>query len=66
MSDLHKKNAPHSAKSTILEIEIKRLDDVVNISDLRNNILIKIDVQGFEAKVIKVVKKFFKSQGNNY
>jgi len=59
MSDLHKKNAPHSAKSTILEIEIKRLDDVVNISDLRNNILIKIDVQGFEAKVIQGGKKVF-------
>jgi len=53
MTDLHKENYPHSAGSERLKVETKRLDDVLGDKDLDGNILVKIDVQGYEDEVIK-------------
>ena len=53
MSDLHKKNYPHSAGSETVSVEVKTLDKVFENIDLKKNIFIKMDVQGFEDEVIK-------------
>lgn len=61
MSDLHKKNYPHSAGSETVKVDVKTLDKVFENIDLKKNIFIKMDVQGFEDEVIKggleVIKK---------
>ncbi|MFM2374385.1 MAG: hypothetical protein RLZZ234_380, partial [Candidatus Parcubacteria bacterium] len=53
MASLHKVLYPKSAKNTTEQIEIKRLDDVSATLALQAPILVKIDVQGFEDKVIQ-------------
>lgn len=53
MKDLHKKNYPHSAGSEKVKVEVKTLNNVFEKIDLKKNILIKMDVQGFEDEVIK-------------
>lgn len=53
MGNLHEEMYPHTKGGTKEEIEVKRLDDVFKISDLEKEILVKIDVQGYEDKVIK-------------
>lgn len=52
MATLHKKLYPKSAGATPEQITIKRLDDIIDPQSLAKNILIKMDVQGFEDKVI--------------
>jgi len=52
IEDLHKQAFPFTARTTSESIEVKRLDDVVADLSLPNNILIKIDAQGYEDKVI--------------
>lgn len=61
MGELHKKLYPKSKDSTPQKIKIKKLDDILPVEKLIDDILIKIDVQGFEDKVItggeNVIKK---------
>jgi len=52
MANLHKQNYPHTAKDTIIEVRSARLDDVAKDLKMEENLIIKIDVQGFESKVI--------------
>ena len=52
MADLHKKTYPFTANAFAERITVKRLDDVASHIDLWPNILIKMDVQGFEDRVI--------------
>ena len=52
MEELHKKAFPHTDKVLIEEIDIRCLDDVTENLCIKDNVLIKIDVQGFEDKVI--------------
>jgi len=52
MSGLHKQAFPFTSKVVLEKVAIKRLDDVTGNLDLAKNILIKIDVQGFEDRVI--------------
>lgn len=52
MSEKHKEAFPHTKDSTPEKIEVKRMDDISKDIDLTDNILIKIDTQGFEDKVI--------------
>lgn len=61
MSENHKKLFPHTTKHEDEEIETKKLDDVVKNLNLEKEILIKIDVQGFEMKVIAGGEKTFKT-----
>src|SRR3989344_8752169 len=56
MTSLHKKLYPRSKDVETESIEVKRLDDIDNLI-LEKNILIKMDVQGFEDKVIAGGKK---------
>jgi FkbM family methyltransferase len=52
MSDLCRQAFPFTSKDTIEQIAVRKLDHVTRDLDLAENILIKIDVQGFEDKVI--------------
>ena len=52
MAELHKEAFPVSADHTSQTVEVKRLDDVMNGFTLKPEIAIKIDVQGYEDKVI--------------
>ena len=53
MAQLHKDAFPVSAGHTVETVEVKRLDDVLRDYELKREILIKIDVQGYEDKVIE-------------
>ena len=46
-------NYPHSAGSETIKVRVQTLDKVFQNTDLEENILIKMDVQGFEDEVIK-------------
>jgi FkbM family methyltransferase len=52
MAQLHKEAFPVSAGHTVETVEVKRLDDVLRSFELKPQVLIKIDVQGYEDKVI--------------
>ena len=52
MTEVHKKAFPHTVHETREIVEVRRLDDVVADLCLQDNILVKIDVQGYEDKVI--------------
>jgi FkbM family methyltransferase len=56
-SQLHKDNFPFSATAKLEKIEISTLDEIVKSLELEDNILLKIDVQGYEDKVIRGAKK---------
>ena len=52
MAELHKQSFPFAVKEKTEMIEVRRLSDVVRELDLRDPLLLKLDVQGFEDKVI--------------
>lgn len=52
MGDKHKEHFPHTSVSTQLTVPVNRLDDLVKDLDLGSNLMIKVDVQGFEDKVL--------------
>lgn len=53
MSALHKALYPKSAISKKEKISITRLDDIAKTIDIKQPLMIKIDVQGYEGKVIE-------------
>jgi FkbM family methyltransferase len=53
MSDKHKEAFPFTIDTIQLQVPVRRLDDLANELNLGKNILIKVDVQGFEDKVVK-------------
>jgi FkbM family methyltransferase len=60
MSENHKKLFPHTKESSLEKIVVKRLDDVASSLTLKANVLIKVDVQGFESKIITGGENTFK------
>ena len=52
MTELHKQSFPFAVKEKTEMIEVRRLSDVVRELNLRDPLLLKLDVQGFEDKVI--------------
>jgi FkbM family methyltransferase len=52
MEKLHEEAFPYTRNTTAEEIEIRCLDDISRHLDIEGDLLIKIDVQGFEDKVI--------------
>ena len=52
MSETHKTLFPHTKEHSEEKIKIKKLDDVAKNLNLEKEILIKVDVQGFEDKVL--------------
>jgi FkbM family methyltransferase len=53
MGNLHKNLFPHSSSITEQTVTIKKLDNVIQGIHFQDNLLIKIDVQGAEDKVIR-------------
>lgn len=53
MADRHREEFPFTVKTEPKEVEVRRLDDVASDLSLRDNVLIKVDVQGFEDRVIR-------------
>jgi FkbM family methyltransferase len=52
MAELHKQSFPFAVKEKTEMIEVRRLSDVFRELNLRDPLLLKLDVQGFEDKVI--------------
>lgn len=52
MTNLHKEAFPESAGESVEQVEVRRLDDVLPESSIEPEILIKIDAQGYEDKVL--------------
>ena len=52
MAELHKTAFPETRHSSPEKVQVKRLDDLAGELHLERPMLLKIDVQGFEAKVI--------------
>ncbi len=52
MNILHKEAFPFTKHEMIETVEVRRLDNVVRDLNLEDGILVKIDVQGFEDRVI--------------
>lgn len=53
MGALHKRRYPKTAETRKQTISVKKLDTIASELDLSGNVLIKMDVQGFEGEVIK-------------
>jgi FkbM family methyltransferase len=53
MTGRHKELFPHTANISSETVNIKRLDDVARALNLKEEVLVKIDVQGFEDRVIR-------------
>jgi FkbM family methyltransferase len=53
MSDLHKTAFPWTAKTTPLTVEMHTLDNYLDKLTLTPSVLLKIDVQGYEHKVLQ-------------
>ena len=52
MTDLHRQNFPFAVQNYPVKVKSMKLDDVTRHLEIANNMLVKIDVQGFEDKVI--------------
>ena len=53
MADLHKGAYPVSKNITEIQVDCKRLDDLVDANALAKNVLFKLDVQGAEKLVLE-------------
>jgi FkbM family methyltransferase len=53
METLHKNAFPHTERTQTEEVQIRRLDELKGDIEIVDNVLIKMDVQGSEDKVIK-------------
>lgn len=56
MSQLHKETFPFSVDDRLEAIEIKTLDEVFQSLGLEDNIFLKVDVQGYEDRVLRGAK----------
>lgn len=52
MAELHRESFPFAVKEQTETIEVRRLSDVARDLNLRDSLLLKLDVQGFEDRVI--------------
>jgi FkbM family methyltransferase len=52
MADSHKEAFPFTGHGQMVPIQVRRLDDMANELNLEGSMFVKIDVQGFEQKVL--------------
>jgi FkbM family methyltransferase len=60
LSDSHKKLYDYATKTQIIKVNVDKLDNFIDQIEIKPPILIKIDVQGFEDKVIRGGEQVFK------
>jgi FkbM family methyltransferase len=60
MAELHKDSFPWSAGSAQLTVEMRALDEYLGQLRLAEKVLLKIDVQGYEAQVLNGAKELLK------
>jgi hypothetical protein len=53
MADTHRELFKGTSEFTSNEVSIRRLDDLIGESELVDSVLIKMDVQGYELKVLE-------------
>ena len=53
LGDKHKEVFPFTSEKQQLKVPVKRLDDLASDLNLGKNLMIKVDVQGFEDKVLR-------------
>lgn len=53
MTDIHKKAFPETQHSQSVEVKVEKLDNIAKTLSITDPLLIKIDVQGYEDKVLK-------------
>jgi FkbM family methyltransferase len=53
LGDKHKEAFPFTAETQQISVPVKRLDDLAKDLKLGRNLMIKVDVQGFEDKVLR-------------
>ena len=53
LGDKHKEAFPFTAETQQIKVPVKRLDEMAKELNLGKNLLIKVDVQGFEDKVLR-------------
>lgn len=56
MGELHKQNWPHTAENISTTVEARRLDSLEAELDLKQEILVKVDIQGAETEFIDGAK----------
>ncbi len=61
ITDAHEKAFPWTRNATPIEVEVRTLDSFLNILTLKKKILVKIDVQGFEGRVLRGGAQVLKS-----
>ena len=57
IASLHKEIFPFTSDEELEKVEINTLDEIAQELDLEDNVLLKIDVQGYEDKVIMGARK---------
>jgi FkbM family methyltransferase len=57
MTSLHKEAFPESVGEALKKVEVRRLDDVLAKMSIEPEVLIKIDAQGYEDKVLAGAKR---------
>lgn len=52
MTPIHEEAFPFTRDKKIIQVPVKRLDDIISECTIEKSLMIKVDVQGFEGKVI--------------
>jgi hypothetical protein len=52
MEELHRKNFPYTGHQADVTVQVRRLDHVLAAESLLPDVLLKIDVQGYEDRVL--------------
>ena len=60
MGDLHKQAFPHTSNAQLVNVPLATLDDYLDKIEFNPPVLLKIDVQGYEDKVIRGATKTLK------
>jgi FkbM family methyltransferase len=53
LSPLHQASFPHAINKSVITVQVSTVDTVLGDSQLPDPVLMKIDVQGYESKVLK-------------
>ena len=61
MTELHSSTFPYTKNSVLQKVSVRTLDSLLSEMKLQKNILLKIDVQGFEMEVLKGSKELIEN-----